>query len=460
MEQDEVELDVREGDAFDLPEVTQMERHTLIKIPTADTHESPTRAPGKAPWVRLRLQGKYSWLIALSIFIIAVWAFQFVLCNFLCKRTIIEQWTEHRKIVILLDGTGNDRASPDHPPTNVARIAGLLRSTADPSQLIMYNRGVATSNEHALGVAKMWSFAVGKGIGQIVEDVYMWLMDNYKETDTIYILGYSRGATAARALAGLLDQHGIYRTLKESQDAAREFLTRGTDEEEEATTTEKNEKEKKEENKEEDEGDEADVLQIDADPFDKPLNVANATPATPPAPIPIENTKAVRHVPIEFLGVFDTVDTTGFHFHLDDFPTNVKVAYHALAIDERRKHFQPVLFADKRATEVWFAGVHSNVGGGASVGHVLSDVTLHWMVNNIQRHALNISNIQLDTSDLEDSTSEIKQGWDNFLARLMGELKPRHIPEGSNVHYSVKQMMEDSSYKPENLPTNYTVVKD
>lgn len=72
----------------------------------------------------------------------------------------------------------------------------------------------------------------------------------------------------------------------------------------------------------------------------------------------------------------------------------VQAAYHALAIDENRKAFSPTLWkkdltapTDQILEQVWFAGIHSNVGGGyADTG--LSDNTLLWMVNRAQRHGL------------------------------------------------------------------------
>ena len=85
-------------------------------------------------------------------------------------------------------------------------------------------------------------------------------------------------------------------------------------------------------------------------------------------------------VRIKFLGVWDTVDAVGGPFHSSDiinalfhrfkFPDQklserIDCAYHALAIDEARAAFEPRLWeSDPRVHQVWFAGVHSNVGGG------------------------------------------------------------------------------------------------
>ncbi|CAG35297.1 phospholipase effector Tle1 domain-containing protein [Desulfotalea psychrophila] len=101
---------------------------------------------------------------------------------------------------------------------------------------------------------------------------------------------------------------------------------------------------------------------------------------------------------VTFLGVFDTVAATrgsldlnpesypasGIVFEDGTIGKHIKKAVHLVSIDEKRLAFQPTLFnKDQRVTEVWFAGVHSDVGGGYWFDG-LSDITLRFMINCIK----------------------------------------------------------------------------
>ncbi len=101
---------------------------------------------------------------------------------------------------------------------------------------------------------------------------------------------------------------------------------------------------------------------------------------------------------VKFLGVFDTVAATRGSLDLnpDSYPASgivfengtigkhIETAVHLVSIDEKRLAFQPTLFnKDGRVTEVWFAGVHSDVGGGYWFDG-LSDITLNFMIDRIR----------------------------------------------------------------------------
>ncbi len=114
------------------------------------------------------------------------------------------------------------------------------------------------------------------------------------------------------------------------------------------------------------------------------------------------------HLPhkVKFLGVFDTVAATRGSLDLnpDTFPasgivfengtlgSHVEKALHLLSLDEKRILFQPTLFNhDDRVTEIWFAGVHSDIGGSYWFDG-LSDITLQFMLNSVS-DKLTISNV-------------------------------------------------------------------
>lgn len=115
---------------------------------------------------------------------------------------------------------------------------------------------------------------------------------------------------------------------------------------------------------------------------------------------------------VKFLGVFDTVAATKGSLDLnpDTYPASdivfengiigdhIEQAVHLVSLDEKRLLFQPTLFdKDKRVTEVWFAGVHSDIGGGYWFDG-LSDITLEFMINGIKNdlQVLNLNNINFD----------------------------------------------------------------
>lgn len=112
---------------------------------------------------------------------------------------------------------------------------------------------------------------------------------------------------------------------------------------------------------------------------------------------------------VEFLGVFDTVASIGkpnlndenkpisdVVFENGTISDNIKRALHLLSLDEKRVAFQPTLMnADKRVKEVWFSGVHSDIGGGFYYDG-LSDVTLDYMLNEIIQRQLRITILDVD----------------------------------------------------------------
>jgi hypothetical protein len=111
--------------------------------------------------------------------------------------------------------------------------------------------------------------------------------------------------------------------------------------------------------------------------------------------------------PVRFLGVWDVVAAfgipidLGFHFNRINLGYKlglskcVKYAYHALALDEARQAFRPTRMMD--AYEVWFRGVHSDIGGGND-NHALNDITLRWMLSKAIANGLPMAAGCIDTS--------------------------------------------------------------
>ena len=251
-----------------------------------------------------------------------------------------------KRIVICSDGTWN---TPDtERPTNVTRIARAVLP-CDPGgtvQVVFYDAGVGTEGP--------WFWRVlggvsGKGIEKNIRDCYRFLMHNYEPGDEIYLFGFSRGAYTVRSLAGMIRNVGVLHKSAAERvgDACRLYRRR------------------------------------DAAPDSEEAAAFRAGHS--------------REVAITFIGVWDTVGALGIptrgplgrftarrhKFHDVELSGIVKHACHVLAIYERRGPFRASLWQAKpklgqTVEQVWFSGVHSDVGA-ASGDPSLSDAPYQWI---------------------------------------------------------------------------------
>jgi uncharacterized protein (DUF2235 family) len=283
--------------------------------------------------------------------------------------------TAGRKLVVCCDGTWN-RPYQVGGPTNVVKMVRAILPI-DPdgaSQLVYYHAGVGTGNL----VDVITGGVVGIGLGQNVQDAYEFLVNNFVDGDRIYLFGFSRGAYTARSLAGLI---ASVRGLLEKRDMDLfPFVWRIYRSKRHRATLGSRSR--------------ARVQETLADLFSgRELGMRRA-----------RLTEALLHnrpTLIFFIGVWDTVGALGapfgalrwvgrsrYDFHDTELSSRIEFAYQALAIDETRRRFVPCLWARPvgRDTEiqtleqVWFAGSHSNVGGGYKDAG-LSDIALLWMVD-------------------------------------------------------------------------------
>lgn len=112
-----------------------------------------------------------------------------------------------RTIVVCLDGTGDKF---DNDNSNIVHIVSALKKD-DPQQVTYYQAGIGTYGDRGLtsGFEAAADMAVGSGLGLHVRDAYHFLMHSYKEGDKICIFGFSRGAYTARCLAGMIHKVGL-----------------------------------------------------------------------------------------------------------------------------------------------------------------------------------------------------------------------------------------------------------
>jgi uncharacterized protein (DUF2235 family) len=279
-----------------------------------------------------------------------------------------------KRLIVLCDGTGQDSLTPDAKakPTNITRLSRAIARYANVGdktieQVVYYQPGVGTeTGQLARGGA------YGLGVSANVRAAYAFFAHNYESGDQIYLFGFSRGAYTARAIAGLVTGAGLL--TKRGMDRFPEVY---------ADCYTNIPKEKPGENK-----------QVVSGWLREDLKASG------------EIDESARDA-VQLVGVFDTV---GFHaeglvgkivgsteepeFNNTRLSPSVKYGYHALALDEERRPFEPTLWqvpnpkdlapqAKDRNVEmeqVWFSGVHSDIGGGMEKAY-LSDITLAWMIS-------------------------------------------------------------------------------
>ena len=282
-----------------------------------------------------------------------------------------------KNIIICSDGTGNTAIKGRG--TNVFKMFEAIdlnghrtNPNLDP-QVAFYDDGVGTETFLPL---KLLGGAFGFGLAKNVRYLYMDLVRIYDPGDRIYLFGFSRGAFTVRTLAGIIAKCGVLdRDKLPTTDALRAAVGKAYRTYRRSYRTWL--------------GQMLHSPQRDLDAMQD-----------------FKNTHSLAgDVRIRFIGVWDTVDAVGGPFQTADvinavfhrfkFPDQrlsdqVDWAVQALSIDEARADFQPVLWEAKSNIEqVWFAGVHSNVGGGYPK-QGMSLVTLDWIMQKARERELRI----------------------------------------------------------------------
>lgn len=271
-----------------------------------------------------------------------------------------------RNLVICLDGTNNE---PETGPTNVARLYEI--AAKDGEQVVYYDPGVGTMGARSAttrfgkALTRAGGLVLGHGVKDNIAEAYTFLMRTYQTGDRIFVFGFSRGAYTALALTGMLRTVGLLRPGAENLvPYALKLYTRiGKDD-----PTPKEERE-----------------------FWKLRSEFNRSFGNPDFPDRFDTTQ------VRFLGIWDAVKTVGWfnlraRFQQARWPftrkvPNVEIGRHALAIDENRRPYAEYRFDEdqvadgNRLREVWFAGVHSDVGGKFPDDHRLSDIALRWITD-------------------------------------------------------------------------------
>jgi len=227
-----------------------------------------------------------------------------------------------------------------------------LCAEMSPQVSVFYEAGVQWHSWR-----KTMDVMLGKGINRQIRRAYGYLASRYRPGDRIFLFGYSRGAYAVRSLAGVIDRVGLVRAeqanVRNIRTAYRHYET----------------------------GPESDSARAFARSY------------------------CHAELPIEMVGVWDTVKALGMRlpllwrfaedrhsFHNHQLGDSIRNGFHALALDETRQVFTPVLWATREdwsghVEQVWFHGTHGDVGGqlgGFEKARPLANLSLVWMLEQAE----------------------------------------------------------------------------
>lgn len=381
-----------------------------------------------------------------------------------------------KNIVICCDGTGNEIDA------NLSNVLKLYRCLAkNENQIVYYDTGIGTITKSSpyRKLRIKWNSLIGQmtglGLDLNVLQAYKFLSKNYEKGDHIYLFGFSRGAYTVRVLAGLIRMIGL---LKFDQQNLFEY----------ALTSYKKASAKN----------------------DREIGWR------------LNRVLEAEYVPIKFLGVWDTVSSvivpkiyptlqTLIYTSENDL---VEVFRHALAIDERRRMFRadhwkegqlfkriPFMKDDNPHTkkqdckQVWFSGVHSDVGGGyPETESEIAKYPLRWMMDEAKQHGLilktqtynHLANGKNKKGSNQNYVAPNPTGiihkslhtfwwlleifpkrtkrlewitkW-TLLGLYIPIAEPRLIDENANIHSSVLERIKQvNDYDPPNLPENFNIV--
>ncbi|KAK6957090.1 hypothetical protein Daesc_002375 [Daldinia eschscholtzii] len=280
-----------------------------------------------------------------------------------------------KRLFVCCDGTWNDAVSTDSPLTNVARLSRCIKAVSSENnnrvlQIVYYQTGIGRGTSR---IGRGVDGATGRGISTNIRDAYNFICHNFnKDKDEIYLTGFSRGAFTVCCLARLIKDIGILTKfgLSHLPELFRKWKA---------------------------------VM--------RKVNCNEDSPELKSLHSKVEqlgpDLVASRNVQIKALGIWDAVSALGIPIPLQIpqpksksfrsihalIPDNVDHCYHALSLDEKRKHFKPVIWKSGknscppryRMKQCWFMGQHGDVGGGSFDGIWLSNLSLIWMMAHLTK---------------------------------------------------------------------------
>ncbi|WP_128923288.1 DUF2235 domain-containing protein [Bradyrhizobium guangxiense] len=372
-----------------------------------------------------------------------------------------------RKLVLFADGTGNAFTTQE---SSVWRLYEALDHT-QPDQIAHYIKGVGTAGWAPLAAL---DGATGIGVPSNVRKLYRFLCWNWRPGDEIYIFGFSRGAFTARTLAALIASQGLVPAEIGGEPVSHAEMGRN------AMAAWRAYRKKSIGYRS------LPTIWIARWMRDLLLLIYHFVCRHRSYGTVRKAMAGRRNVNIEFLGLFDTVEAFGvpieelraaidwsiwpISFRNHELSHAVKRACHALALDDERTSFHPLRIDQRKlkethqiVDEVWFAGVHSDIGGGYPES-TLSFVPLVWMIEQLG-----------DQLRFQDGSIEHFQAYQSAIAprhdsrsgaAVLYRYDPRPILGGAEnggppvVHFAVVERMlfGCDDYAPIMLPANARVL--
>lgn len=342
-----------------------------------------------------------------------------------------------KNIVVCLDGTGNQLKAKGN--TNVLRLFEMLDLSDPARQVGYYDPGVGTFSSRAAWtsiarrVSRISGLAFGSGQRANLGEAYTYLMNTWEPGDRVYLFGFSRGAYTARALSGMLRLVGLMRPSSENLvPYALTAYTRSAKYQQ----------------------DDWDQIHHFAKTFARDAGGGRTG------------------VPIEFMGIWDTVKAAGIlrwdlHWPYTRQMPNVRRVRHAVSIDEKRRPYREYLVeapervpADGPPTieEAWFAGVHSDVGGTFDDDPRLPRITLKWVVEGAREAGIVLQPGAYEAACAVDAADAV-EGTVHRMGRIWALLtyRRRPVPHGAKVHASAQARRDATGYG-RSIPADVEVI--
>ncbi|CAN5272147.1 DUF2235 domain-containing protein [soil metagenome] len=396
-----------------------------------------------------------------------------------------------KNIILLSDGTGNSAAKFNR--TNVWRVYEALDLSDSTKQIAYYHDGVGTSTFKPLALL---GGGIGVGLSKNVRELYAYLCRNYEPGDRIYAFGFSRGAFTIRILTGFVAYTGI---LKRQAARGETDLWRKVTRLYSAYRAHQGKQ---------------------APAFSKIIRAIRSKFVSPTPRIRTES-EFYPDVPIEFVGLWDTVEAYGMPIEEmrigwdqwvwqlstrnRDLSSKVKKAVHAICLDDERNTFHPLLWnengnsgatptqnpvrvpptathiMEEQLTQVWFAGMHSDVGGGYP-DDAMSYVPLNWIIGQTGPHLIFQSQKLAEyaaAARLAGVMHDSRRGFSSYYRLLPRKIEKLTRPQAGwqtrrskapiqnmveitrpKIHHSVfdRIMAGGWDYSPIVLPNTYAVV--
>lgn len=368
-----------------------------------------------------------------------------------------------KNIVLCSDGTGN--IAIKGRGTNVFKLyeaIDIQGHTYDPRltpQVAVYGDGIGTEGNVYI---KWGTSAFAYGLTKNILDLYEELVRIYEMGDRIYMFGFSRGAYTIRALVGLIEYCGILDKKKMGNDGPLGFFVR--------RCWKNFRREAFKRMSESERGNNLSKVYTGAEERHRHGQFGAI----------IDDVYLPDGaVTIEFVGIWDTVvgitDVLNWVYPMrfceGVLSNRLKRVCHALSIDDDRQSFHPELWNESGCTtkvdQVWFAGAHSNVGGGY-VKHGMSLVALDWMMVEAEECGLRFIPADRDyvrsRKYVHDKLHNARAGlgiYYRYEPRNIANLCRQNNVGLPKIHVSVFERIAECTgqYAPLNLPYQFEVVQ-